>query len=171
MWNKAKSGFTLVEIMVAISIFSIVALITTGALISANRVNQKVQATKLVMDNLNFALDSMLFKMRKSGVEFSGGGDSITLTQQDANPPVILTYCLANSGLHLQKGVGACTASSLPLTAPAITITGLQFQPFNINPNAAQPGWPRVVISLAGTAKVGHETTNFELQTTVSARQ
>ncbi|MEA1929897.1 MAG: type II secretion system protein [Patescibacteria group bacterium] len=61
------AGFTLIEIMVSVSIFVIVALIATGAFITANRVNKKAQAIKLVMDNLNFAVDSMVIKMRQGG--------------------------------------------------------------------------------------------------------
>ncbi len=59
------SGFTLIEIMVAVSIFTIVAVICTGAFITANQINQKAQAIKLAMDNLNFALDDIVFKMKE----------------------------------------------------------------------------------------------------------
>ena len=63
-----SKGFTLIEIMVAVSIFVVVALIATGAFITANQINQKAQAIKLIMDNLNFALDSMSLKIRKGTV-------------------------------------------------------------------------------------------------------
>lgn len=62
---QAKTGFTLVEIMVAISIFSIVAVIATGAFISANEVNKRAQAIKIVMDNLSFAINSITLKMKQ----------------------------------------------------------------------------------------------------------
>jgi prepilin-type N-terminal cleavage/methylation domain-containing protein len=63
--NSKKSGFTLVEIMVAVSIFVIVALIATGAFISANQINKQAQAIKIVMDNLSFALNSITLKMKQ----------------------------------------------------------------------------------------------------------
>jgi prepilin-type N-terminal cleavage/methylation domain-containing protein len=65
---KKADGFTLIEMMVAVSIFVIVALIASGALMTAQRISQKARAVKLVMDNLNFALDSMALKMRQGRV-------------------------------------------------------------------------------------------------------
>ncbi|MEK7585044.1 MAG: type II secretion system protein [Patescibacteria group bacterium] len=63
--HKTISGFTLIEIMVAVSIFSIVAVITTGALVTASNVNRKSQAIKLAIDNLSFAMDSMVLNLRE----------------------------------------------------------------------------------------------------------
>ncbi|MBI2100530.1 MAG: type II secretion system protein [Candidatus Vogelbacteria bacterium] len=60
-----KRGFTLIEIMVAVSIFAIVAVITTGALVTASEVNRKAQAIKIAMDNVSFAMDSMVFNLRE----------------------------------------------------------------------------------------------------------
>lgn len=57
--NEATPGFTLIEMMVAVSIFVVVAMITTGALVTISDVNRKAQAIKLAMDNVSFALDSM----------------------------------------------------------------------------------------------------------------
>lgn len=64
-----KRGFTLIEIMVAVSLFSIVAVIVTGALITTSDVNRKAQAIKLAMDNVAFAMDSMVFNLRE-GVNY-----------------------------------------------------------------------------------------------------
>lgn len=62
---KAIRGFTLIEIMVAVSLFAIVAVITTGALVTASEVNRKAQAIKIAMDNVAFAMDSMVFNLRE----------------------------------------------------------------------------------------------------------
>jgi prepilin-type N-terminal cleavage/methylation domain-containing protein len=66
MKNK-KIGFTLVEIMVAISIFAIVALVATDAFITADRVSKKAQAMKTVIDNLHFALNAISFNLQQGG--------------------------------------------------------------------------------------------------------
>lgn len=78
MRKNRQLGFTLVELMVAVSIFAIVAVIAVGALLTANRINQKAQATKLVVDNLNFAMDSMSLRMR-------GGGPYYCITSFHSN--------------------------------------------------------------------------------------
>ncbi len=70
--RPTSTGFTLIEIMVAVSIFVVVAMIATGAFITANRINQRAQALQRIMDNLNFALDDIAFKIQK-GTDFSCG--------------------------------------------------------------------------------------------------
>ena len=54
-----RAGFTLIEIMVSVSLFAIVAVIVSGALVTISDVNRKAQAIKLAMDNVSFAMDSM----------------------------------------------------------------------------------------------------------------
>lgn len=61
---RVRAGFTLVEIMVAVSLFAVVAVITTGALVTASNVNRKAQAIKVAIDNLNFAIDSMVLNLQ-----------------------------------------------------------------------------------------------------------
>lgn len=65
--NKYNVGFTLIEIMVSISIFSIVMLIVIGALIMLNDANKKAQAMRAVVDNLNFAMEDMTRSIRTGG--------------------------------------------------------------------------------------------------------
>lgn len=63
-----KKGFTLVEMMVAVSIFAIVALSATSAFLMADRINKRAQAMKVVVDNLHFALNSMAFNLKQGGL-------------------------------------------------------------------------------------------------------
>lgn len=69
---RLVSGFTLIEIMVSISIFSVVMLIVIGALLMLNDANKKAQAIRAVVDNLNFAVDDMTRSMR-TGRDFKCG--------------------------------------------------------------------------------------------------
>jgi prepilin-type N-terminal cleavage/methylation domain-containing protein len=57
-------GFTLVELMVSLSVFSIVMLISTGVLLVMIDVNAKGQALYSSYSNLAFALDSMTREIR-----------------------------------------------------------------------------------------------------------
>jgi prepilin-type N-terminal cleavage/methylation domain-containing protein len=50
-------GFTLVELMVSIAIFTSVMVIATGALFSAQAVNTKLQQTQLILDGVNLAVE------------------------------------------------------------------------------------------------------------------
>ena len=57
-------GFTLVELMVSLTIFSIVMMVSTGTLLVLIDVNAKAQALYSATSNLSFALDSMTREMR-----------------------------------------------------------------------------------------------------------
>ena len=59
-----RQGFTLVEMMVATSLFIIVVTISMGAILSIFEANRKAQASKTVMDNLNLALEDMARTVR-----------------------------------------------------------------------------------------------------------
>jgi prepilin-type N-terminal cleavage/methylation domain-containing protein len=53
------SAFTLIEIMVAVAIFSVVMVVALGALLSLSVADRRAEAIKTATDNLNFAVDSM----------------------------------------------------------------------------------------------------------------
>jgi len=62
--NNQQAGFTLIEMIVSVAIFSVVATITVGALLILIGTNQQLQAEQTVMTNLSFALDSMTREIR-----------------------------------------------------------------------------------------------------------
>jgi len=61
---RASSGFTLIEMIVSLAIFSIVAVVALGALMKIISANKKAQTLMSAMTNLNFALESMSREMR-----------------------------------------------------------------------------------------------------------
>src|SRR3989338_987870 len=54
-----KRGFTLIEMLVSVAIFSVVMLIALGSLLAMSESDRKAQTLKSVINNLNFSLDSM----------------------------------------------------------------------------------------------------------------
>lgn len=62
--NKNQTGFTLIEMIVSLAIFSIIVTITIGALLVLIASNQKLQGEQSVMTNLAFAMDSMTREIR-----------------------------------------------------------------------------------------------------------
>lgn len=64
-FNKnSQSGFTLIEMIVSLAIFTVVALIALGALIKVMDANRKSISLKTAINNLNFAVESMSREMR-----------------------------------------------------------------------------------------------------------
>jgi prepilin-type N-terminal cleavage/methylation domain-containing protein len=61
---QLQKGFTLVEMIVSLGIFTIVALVAVGALIKVMDANKKSIALKTAINNMNFTLESMSREMR-----------------------------------------------------------------------------------------------------------
>lgn len=59
-----QSGFTLIEMIVSLAVFSVVVTVSVGALLVLVATNQQLQAEQSVMTNLSFALDSMTREIR-----------------------------------------------------------------------------------------------------------
>jgi prepilin-type N-terminal cleavage/methylation domain-containing protein len=59
-----QSGFTLVEMIVAMGLFAVVVTITGGALITLISTNQRFHYEQNIMSNIGFALDSMTREIR-----------------------------------------------------------------------------------------------------------
>ncbi|MDB5259755.1 MAG: seg [Candidatus Taylorbacteria bacterium] len=86
---KKDQGFTLIEIIVSLGIFTVVAVVAVGAYLKVLDANKKSQTLKTAINNINFALESMTREMRV--------GSSY--------------YCYANAA---DFPIGGVTASSLP---------------------------------------------------------
>lgn len=181
--RKGTKGFTLIELMVSLSVFIIVMTVSLGSILSILNANEKSQSKKTAMDNLNYALESMSRTIR-FGTSFYCGTTAVTspspaptndctsvpgstsLSIRDANG-VLVVYSL--SGGQIMKAVNNQTPT--PVTSPEVTINRLAFYVFG---SAAWPdqNQPRVTLSLSGTVGTRAATqSTFNLQTTVSERK
>ncbi len=176
--REGKKGFTLIEIMVSLSVFIIIMTVSLGSILSILNSSEKSQTKKTAMDNLNFALESMSRTIR-FGTNFycgttasnpppandcAAGATSFSVRDSNGN---LIVYSL--SGGRIMKAVNNGTANAV--TSNEVSITRLAFYVFGSS------GWPdinqpRVILSLSGT--VGSKTatqSTFNLETTVSQRK
>ena len=63
-FKNKKSGFTIIETMIAVSLFLVVVTIGMGALLNANLLHQKSQDMRSIIDNLNFIMEDMSKNIR-----------------------------------------------------------------------------------------------------------
>jgi prepilin-type N-terminal cleavage/methylation domain-containing protein len=70
-----KAGFTLIEMIVSLGVFSVVVTTAVGAVLMLIATNQQLQGEQSVMTNLSFALDTMTREMR-TGYNFYCGQSS-----------------------------------------------------------------------------------------------
>ncbi len=193
-------GFTLIELMVSVTIFIIVMVIALGSLLSISEAERKAETLKTVMNNLNFGLESMARTIR-TGVTYHCGGTAPLDQPNDclsgqstfafipacvsggACPPPPTVYTLSSGDPDCGTGsIGGCIMVSkdggnnyFALTAPEINITNLTFYVVGSHPefdvgNADQTQ-PKVTITMHGNVPSGpSQTTEFSLQTSVTQR-
>ncbi|MCI5108599.1 MAG: prepilin-type N-terminal cleavage/methylation domain-containing protein [Candidatus Pacebacteria bacterium] len=161
-----KKGFTLVELMVSLTIFSMVVVIAIGALISMFNLNKGALGIASVMNDLNFTVESMTREIRfgqsyecGSGGDCPGGDSEITVNFEG----VETSYYL--SGTSIYRDVLGQTP--VAITGDEVEITELTFYVIGSDPD--DEVHPYVVMFISG--EVGEDDpTSFTLQTSVTQR-
>lgn len=173
-FKSSKAGFTLVEMLVAVGIFVIVAFIVTSVFITLANANRKAQSIRLVMDNLNFAIDSVALKMREATdynctPNANGDCNEVSFTTAEGKQ---ITYYFEEEQLDNGESIGrifTCPAAACnngtPITTDQVDITN-----FIVKINRS-PG-PRALATLLikGSAGTGRTQTIFNIQTSVAER-
>ena len=90
MSTMNKKGFTLLEIMVSVTILSVAMVIGVGAIISVNDVSRRTRSIQASMDNMNFAIESMVREMRLGHSYHCGTGIGVTDSVPDSDTPTLL---------------------------------------------------------------------------------
>lgn len=161
-----KRGFTLVELLVAMTLFVTLVGIATGAFIRSLRTQRAVAALMEANDNVSLALEQMAREIR-TGYNFSKVSES---ELQFVNADNSVVWYRLNNGV-VERGTENVR---LERTYKKITADTVKIANFNIalmgqNPGDGYP--PRITISLAVTTTNPYLTGVLTyIQTTVSAR-
>ena len=90
-------GFTLIEIIVSLAIFSVVAVIAIGALVRVTSANRQAQAIQSGVNNVSFILDSMSRELRVgTGYKCYTG---VALNSNNQIPTNLSSSCLSTNTL------------------------------------------------------------------------
>lgn len=185
-----KKGFTLVEMIVSIGLFTIVLFISTSAFLAVLNADQKSRATRTALDNLNLSLEDMSRRI-KTGTTYNCGGGAgvndcpsggtvLAITDQDnqrviykkgVGPgPVTASGC----GNVLFSTTQGCLVRDKAGTALAVTGKDINIQNLRFVANGTIPlpdtVQPYVVVLVDGTTTAGKITSAFTLQTIVTQR-
>lgn len=171
--NKSTAGFTLIELMTALSVFIIVMTISMGSILGIFDANRKSRSMKTVMNNLNLAMENMSKEMRYGRNYHCGSGQITdpqncssgdTLVSFLSSDDVQVTYRLAGSTIEKRSG----NESYIPVTAPEVVIDDLDF--YVLGAGTGNSLHPKVVIKVSGHAGEGRGRSDFVIQTLVSQR-
>lgn len=187
-----QAGFTLIEMVVAVALFSIVMLVAGATLLSLVYANRKAQALQSVINNLNVSLDGMVRNIREGSNyncrtathgDCSGGGTIIYFTPYGGGSDWAYALCTnTGSGWDIvtseQSGQVYSLCENLnsgwvPITSPEVEIQDLTFYVTGTKP-ASQGGTqqPEVVFTMKGQAgKQATSISTFDIQATAVQRQ
>lgn len=162
--QKFHSGFTLMEVMVSVSIFAIIITIGIGSLLTINSTLQKTRAERQAIDSVSFLLDTMTRQIR-TGTEWSVTEDSISFTPQEdgglAGKSNKTTYSLKEDRITYQEG------NSLPVD---ITPAGISDISLFFTDKTGPNGQPYVTIELSAIIRSGQQDSQINVRTGVSQR-
>lgn len=183
--TRTTRGFSLIEMMVAVALFSIVMLISTGALLALISATRKAQALQSVMNNLNIALDGMVRSIRMGTTYHCGNIGTLTQPRNCTNGDTLFAfepfggdsadpsdqwiywYDASEQRIFKSEDGGA---NGIAITASEVQIDDMTFYVTGTTPgDTAQP---KVVIVVRGTAGADSEktSTTFNIQATAVQR-
>lgn len=172
-FKTSKLGFTLVETIVAVFIFTIVMTVAAGAILSIINVSRKAQSLSSVMNNLNLALDTMSRDIR-FGSDYQGYEGCVAefcTGVTFANKEQVITSYYLDNGQLFKKIIptsGAPTVSAV--TAKEVILDRMNFYIISVDSGAVL-SLPRVLFVARGEImSKGVILSAFDIQTTVTQR-
>lgn len=176
--NRQKNkGFTLIELMVATSLFIVIMLSAMGSLFMLLDESKNSRALRVAMENVNFAMDSMTRSIRMGTDYYCNGASTscingselsfVPQSQSSDTPSSRITYEFDSTNYTIKRSNG--DSIGVPIISPEVKIDLLNF---NIKvPSSSQSLiQPSVYITIKGRVMVKGVPTSFALQTLASQR-
>jgi Tfp pilus assembly protein PilW len=186
--SKKESGYTIIETMIAVSLFTVIVVLGIGSLLNANRLHQKSRDMRSILDNLSFIMDDMSRNIRTGSNYYCLAGAVSALPS-----PFVAQSCpaagfgiafeasggnLANNGdqwvYYILGGkIYKSTAgdAGFQITPDEVVIDQVNgFSIYGAEPPPGDTRQPFVTIRLVGHITTKNVTTPFSLQTSVTQR-
>jgi prepilin-type N-terminal cleavage/methylation domain-containing protein len=158
--SQKLKGFTLIEVMVAVSIFTVVVTIGIGALMSVISTNKRIQAQREVVNGLSFALETMGRRLRLADVSQPINTGSNFIQFLDSETQAIILY-QRTSGNKITVSTGG----------QQIEITPAGFEVTKFESNTSGTGVKKfITLRIVGNINAAGTTTPISMQTSISPR-
>jgi prepilin-type N-terminal cleavage/methylation domain-containing protein len=159
-WQKSTAGFTLVEVMIAFTIFGILAGVITGALLTVFRSHLFIFNTLNSQANLRFLLETMTREIKEGrGLGFDADTNTLSFTNKDGQQ---VGYYLENSMV-----LRAENSEILPITSQDLIVEKFDVAGCLQNPSCQ----PSVTLLFKVRPRTNPQNSSFYLQTTITQRR
>ncbi len=175
----SEKGFTLVEMMVSLTIFTIVLVVIMGSVITVVDVNRKARSLTVVMNDVNFSMESFTRSLR------TGRLHPDYLVRSVASETYTSIKVIDQSGHEVEyefdagdgesrgkivrkiKKVGESHTEDVSITSNQVDITKAEFTVFYGSDNKQ----PRIMILVEGIVFTSPTiSSEFRIQTSISQR-
>lgn len=127
-----QKGFTLLELIIYIAIFSVFTLMLTDFFVTMGKVKAHTEVRSEVRQNLSQSLDRVARLIRQASGVNSASGNILNLAMADGvKNPTIIT--ISGNALTIQEGL----FPTVPLTSDKVIISNLNFYSID-NPSPAK---------------------------------
>lgn len=177
--RRINGGYTIIETMVAISLFLVVTMAGMGALLNANLLHGKSEDMRSIVDNLSFIMEEMGRNLRTGTDYHCIDGNSLPISEPhscEKGEGISFRTALGDQWIYLMYSDGSLGksinggSSYTILTPPEIVldpVSGFSVLGAEPPPDSDQPF---VRIQLDGKIIEKGVTSPFSLQTSVSQR-
>jgi prepilin-type N-terminal cleavage/methylation domain-containing protein len=178
--SKIKSGYTIIETMIAISVFLVVIAYGMNALLSAETISHKSEDMRSILDNLSFIMEDMGRNLR-TGSEYHCIADGNPLGTGAKSCPIgqgisffsslggQWVYFINPSG-SLSKSTDGWSTSQALTSSNIVLNSSSGFSVLGAEPPPGDLSQPLIKILLNGQINENGVSTPFSLQTSISQR-
>lgn len=183
---STHKGFTLVEMMTAIAIFTIITTMGLAALLSMVNASRQAQAQRAALDSLNFVVDAIARDARTGSqyvigqdpgaydVAGNNNGEATAFSfHNQENCPVTYRFQEDSGRGYIQQSKGGDCGNgdfNNMTTSTVIDITKLTFDVRGANAGSGDVEQPMVSFVIAAQAASSGATSDIVLQTSVTQR-
>lgn len=180
--EKKEKGFTLVEMITAVAIFSIVMVIAMGSLLNVLGANKRSQGIQTTINNISLVMEMMSREIRTGYNYHCGNVGNLSIPRDCSQGENFIAFDAfsgdpgnSNDQVVFKEEGGVIYKSNdsgfsfLPLTSEEVVIEDLYFVVVGSSPGDGEQ--PKVLFVAKGYMGDNEKTkTYFNLQTTVSQR-
>ncbi len=173
--TKRHAGFTLMEVMVSVSIFTIVVIVGIGSLLTINETYRKSQTDRKAVDSLTYNLEAMSRRIRTAqtwGGVIGTPTNSFSFKDQDGVDVSYQYDLVTPDHIAVTETVQGGTPETYDITPDGVHIDssvpggGMWFTQYQAGPT----GQKYLQINIGGRVENGKQTSQFMFQTSVSKR-
>ena len=181
MQSTNEKGFTLVEVMVAISIFAIIVSVGIGALFNMSQAYAYSKAQQRITDQLNFVLENMMRELR-TGSNYTCANANMPSIPDGLDCLNAQTIAFSSDPVQTGAELIAYTSTLDSTLTKSSVLNDVQEGPiallpdeiedleFNVTVYGNNDGQPVVTVSLSGSITVRQQTDDFIIQMAVTQR-